>query len=459
MTFSFGGGGGVSSTVFANGGAANQFATSLVNGALVLAQPAFANLSGSIAAGQIAANTIVNAALAQMAANTIKGNNTGGASAPLDLTVAQVNAILPVFTSALNGSVPLSGGGTTNFLRADGAWAAAGGGSGITQLTGDVTAGPGTGSQIAILANIPNLVTQPGSILATAIATPAAPAAGLVKVFASTASGHLGTINSAGTVSTTVVPATSALANNWVTFISATGVQNIARPAYADLTGKAVIAIQIISSGVTYTATAGTKTQIVEGWGGGGGGGGSVIGTAANSGMGGGGGSGGYFRRQYNIVGGGTGTVAIGAAGAAGANTGAVAGSGGNTTFTDGTTLCTANGGVGAPAQVAVAATFSVSLGGAGAAISTNGQMNTKGVNGGNATRMVNAAVATPVISGAGGATPLGGEGQARTTQGAGNAAQANTGSGGAGGVAIGAVAAVTGGAGGTGLIVITEFA
>ena len=36
------------------------------------------------------------------------------------------DAILPLFTSTEAGLVPLSGGGTTNFLRADGTWAAAG---------------------------------------------------------------------------------------------------------------------------------------------------------------------------------------------------------------------------------------------------------------------------------------------------------------------------------------------
>lgn len=44
-------------------------------------------------------------------------------------------------------------GGTTDFLRADGTFAVPpGSGSGITQLTGDVTAGPGSGSQAATLA-------------------------------------------------------------------------------------------------------------------------------------------------------------------------------------------------------------------------------------------------------------------------------------------------------------------
>ncbi len=50
--------------------------------------------------------------------------NTGVVSLP------QGVGALPTFAPAANGLVPASGGGTVNFLRADGAWAAAGGGSG-----------------------------------------------------------------------------------------------------------------------------------------------------------------------------------------------------------------------------------------------------------------------------------------------------------------------------------------
>jgi hypothetical protein len=42
-----------------------------------------------------------------------------------------------LFSSTLNGYVPLSGGGTANFLRADGTWAAAGGGGSGWGLTGN----------------------------------------------------------------------------------------------------------------------------------------------------------------------------------------------------------------------------------------------------------------------------------------------------------------------------------
>lgn len=87
------------------------------------------NTAGSLAL-TIANNVVTNAKSAQMAALTIRGNNTGGTANVADLTVAQVNAILPVVTGTLNGLAPLSGGGTTNYLRADGTWASPSGGAG-----------------------------------------------------------------------------------------------------------------------------------------------------------------------------------------------------------------------------------------------------------------------------------------------------------------------------------------
>lgn len=80
--------------------------------------------------GQINNSAVTNAKLANMPAATIKGNNTGGAAAPSDLSTSQVAAMLGVFSSVLQGLVPASGGGTTNFLRADAAWAAPSGGGG-----------------------------------------------------------------------------------------------------------------------------------------------------------------------------------------------------------------------------------------------------------------------------------------------------------------------------------------
>ena len=100
--------------------------------------------TGSFAA-TIAAAAVSLSKMANLTATTILGNNTGVAATPIALTPAQINAMLPVLTSLLNGLAPASGGGTANFLRADGTWQAPAGTAGITALTGDVTAtGPGS---------------------------------------------------------------------------------------------------------------------------------------------------------------------------------------------------------------------------------------------------------------------------------------------------------------------------
>jgi hypothetical protein len=62
--------------------------------------------------------------------------NINGGYAGLDGGGKVLPAQLPVFTSVAAGVAPASGGGTTNFLRADGTWAApsgGGGGSGLDQ--------------------------------------------------------------------------------------------------------------------------------------------------------------------------------------------------------------------------------------------------------------------------------------------------------------------------------------
>lgn len=85
----------------------------------------------------IASNAVTNAKLAQVATATFKGRTTAGTGNVEDLTMTEATAMLNVFTSTLQGVVPASGGGTTNFLRADGTWAApSGGGGGITSLNG-----------------------------------------------------------------------------------------------------------------------------------------------------------------------------------------------------------------------------------------------------------------------------------------------------------------------------------
>ncbi len=69
-------------------------------------------------------NAVTNAKLNDMATASFKGRVTAGTGDPEDLTGTQATTLLDTFTSALKGLAPASGGGTANFLRADGTWAA-----------------------------------------------------------------------------------------------------------------------------------------------------------------------------------------------------------------------------------------------------------------------------------------------------------------------------------------------
>lgn len=61
---------------------------------------------------------------------TAGNKNINNGYAGLDGSAKVAPAQLPLFTSIASGAVSASGGGTTNFLRADGTWAAPGGGGG-----------------------------------------------------------------------------------------------------------------------------------------------------------------------------------------------------------------------------------------------------------------------------------------------------------------------------------------
>lgn len=78
----------------------------------------------------------------------LEANITATGSAGLAMlaatTAAEQTALLDNFTSSLKGLVPASGGGTTNYLRADGNWAAAGGAVTIPRVIHVMTSGNDT---------------------------------------------------------------------------------------------------------------------------------------------------------------------------------------------------------------------------------------------------------------------------------------------------------------------------
>lgn len=132
--------------------------------------------AGSLALS-IAASAVTNSKLANMAAHTFKGNNTGSSAAPLDLTATQLTAELNAFvgdagSGGTKGLVPApAAGDASKFLRGDGSFVAIpGGGDALVanplsqfaattslQLKGVIS--DETGSGALVFADTPTLVT------------------------------------------------------------------------------------------------------------------------------------------------------------------------------------------------------------------------------------------------------------------------------------------------------------
>ena len=108
--------------------------------------------------------------LPSIASPSFLGNISGSAATPSALTATQVTANLNIFTSSLQGLVPASGGGTTNFLRADGTFAIPPG-TGVTSVavTAPAAVFSATGSPITTSGTIALSIQSTQTISSTSI--------------------------------------------------------------------------------------------------------------------------------------------------------------------------------------------------------------------------------------------------------------------------------------------------
>jgi hypothetical protein len=215
---------------------------------------------------------------------------------------------------------------------------------------------------------------------------------------------------------------------------------------------RGFLGIQTLTTGTTYTPTAGT-TYIEAILVGAGGGGGGVSGATNQIGVGGGGGGGAILIVSTALTGAASYTYAIGTAGTAGtgATTPTAGGAGGSTTLTIGATTYTAAGGSGGAAHTAGTA-FGLTLGGAGGTLPTGGSVNVPGISGSNGFR----SSGTVGFAGAGASSQYGAGGASPTAAAAGNSGT-GYGAGGSGGFST-ANQNRAGGAGSAGVIIIREY-
>lgn len=454
---------------------------------------------GSVAA-TIAANAVTNAKLAQMPAHTFKGNNTGSTANALDLTQTQLTAELNQFTISLQGVVPGSGGGTSNFLRADGTWAAPTGASTVrainaqtgTTYTFALTDGSGNGN---------NPYTTFGSSSATTVTVPpngtvAFPTGSQIDVL------------QVGTGAVTFAPGSGVTINSyqgeltilgqykWATLIK-TGTNTW--DLYGDLLGPIIATggtittdgnykVHTFTSSGTFTITSGAGTVESLVIAGGGGGGTGDVGNDTGGGGGGGGAGGMKYTTPGTTYSVGAYTVTVGAGGAQNVNgsnsvfdsltatgggygskqngTVGSGGSGGGGSSNAGNAPGTGTAGQGNNGGSAFPGGLSAAAGGGGGAGSVGANAVSQGTAGNGGTGSANSITGASVTyaSGGGGAgggstTPpsvggtasAGGGGNGGSTGVGGTAGTANTGGGGGGG----GNQSSAGGAGGSGIVIV----
>lgn len=231
----------------------------------------------------IGANKVTLAQMAQVTTAMFLGRTTAATGNVEALTAVQATALLNPFTTSLKGLAPASGGGTTNFLRADGSWTAppagtgtvtsvavSGGTTGLTTSGGPVTttgtitlggtlavANGGTGATDAVNARINLAAAASGAITGSGVSISTARLAGRTTA----GTGAIEEI-SAGT-GLSLSSTTLALANTAVTpaaYGSATAVPVVTIDQQGRVTAATTAALPVLASG-TYTPTYSNNLQ------------------------------------------------------------------------------------------------------------------------------------------------------------------------------------------------------
>lgn len=123
----------------ATSGSASDLSTGAVPAARMPALTGDVTTTVGTVATTIAAAAVSNAKLALMAANSIKGNNTGAPAAPLDLTAAQVKTLLAIAAGDVSGLAAIATSGSAADLSTGTILAAR-----MPAHTGDVTSAVNT---------------------------------------------------------------------------------------------------------------------------------------------------------------------------------------------------------------------------------------------------------------------------------------------------------------------------
>lgn len=191
-----------------------------------------------------------------IANNTVLGNISGITAVPVALTQAQITALLNNFTSSLGGTVPASGGGTANFLRADGTWNTpftltttgsgaatfSGGVLNIPQGSGTVTSVGMTGDGVVFNSSVTG---SPVNTSGTLIPSLASHSAGLVLASPAVSAGAptfralVGSdLPAPGATTLGGINSIVSQAHNWVSYIDTAGLPHQSQPAFSDVSGQ-----------------------------------------------------------------------------------------------------------------------------------------------------------------------------------------------------------------------------